>query len=140
MHNSLYWIIGGLILLLLELAIPGVVIMFFGIGAILTGILLLQFQISIVFQVLIFISFSLLMLVLMRKYIVKRFNKKDRSIETEDIIGAEAKVISKISPNEQGKVEFRGSFWKAESDSEIEVGAKVKIIGKKSIVLIVQQI
>jgi membrane protein implicated in regulation of membrane protease activity len=138
MELVMYWIIAGLLMLILELFIPGVVIVFFGAGAILTGIISAIVQIPWQFEVLIFVVSSLLMLVFMRKYIVKKFNKKDRSGETEDIIGAEALVDVKITPKTPGKVMYRGSLWRAESEVEIEPGTRVRIIGKRSIVLIVK--
>jgi inner membrane protein len=138
MDLLIYWIIAGLLMLLLELIIPGVVIGFFGVGALLAGLIGWIFDIPWQAEVIIFIVSSLLLIQFMRKYIIKKFNKKDRSGEIEDIIGAEAVVAVKITPQEPGKVQFRTSLWKAESDEEIEPKTRVRIIGKRSIVLIVK--
>ncbi|MEI6091952.1 MAG: NfeD family protein [bacterium] len=138
MDLLIYWIIAGLLMLLLELIIPGVVIGFFGAGALLAGLIGWIFDIPWQAEVIIFLVSSLLMIQFMRKYIIKKFNKKDLSGEIEDIIGAEAVVAVKITPQEPGKVQFRSSLWKAESDEEIAPETRVRIIGKRSIVLIVK--
>lgn len=138
MDLLIYWIIAGLLMLIMELIIPGVVIGFFGAGALLAGLIGWIFDIPWQAEVIIFLVSSLLMIQFMRKYIIKKFNKKDHSAEIEDIIGAEAVVAVKITPQTPGKVQFRSSLWKAESDEEIEPKTRVRIIGKKSIVLIVK--
>lgn len=138
MDLLIYWIIAGLLMLIMELIIPGVVIGFFGAGALLAGLIGWIFDIPWQAEVIIFLVSSLLMIQFMRKYIIKKFNKKDRSSEIEDIIGAEAVVIEKITSQTPGKVEFRGSHWKAESKEEIKPQTRVRIIGKRSIVLIVK--
>jgi membrane protein implicated in regulation of membrane protease activity len=140
MDLLIYWIIAGLLMLIMELFIPGIVIGFFGAGALLAGLVGWIFDIPWQAEVIIFLVSSLLMLQFMRKYIIKKLNKKDRSGETEDIIGAEALVVEKITPQIPGKVQFRGSLWKAESKEEIEPETRVRIIGRRSIVLIVKPI
>lgn len=140
MDLLIYWIIAGLLMLIMELFIPGIVIGFFGAGALLAGLVGWIFDIPWQAEVIIFLVSSLLMLQFMRKYIIKKLNKKDRSGETEDIIGAEALVAEIITPQIPGKVQFRGSLWKAESKEEIEPETRVRIIGRRSIVLIVKPI
>ncbi len=138
MELVMYWIIAGLLMMILELFIPGVVIGFFGAGAILTGIIGYFIEMPWQFEVLIFLVLSLAMLQFLRKYVIKKLNKKDRSGETEDIIGAEALVAEIITPEKPGKVQYRGSLWRAESDEIIEANTRVRIITKRSIVLIVK--
>ena len=52
---SLIWFIIGLALFLMELAIPGLVLMFFGMGAWLVAVLCLIFNIGLDVQLIIFI-------------------------------------------------------------------------------------
>jgi inner membrane protein len=138
MDLLVYWIIAGLLMLILELFIPGVVIGFFGAGALIAGLIGWVFDIPWQAEVVIFLGSSVLMLLFMRKYVIKKLNKKDRSDEIEDIIGAEAIVAERITPQTPGKVQFRSSLWKAESEEVIEPESRVRIIGKRSIVLIVK--
>jgi membrane protein implicated in regulation of membrane protease activity len=59
----------------------------------------------------------------------------------EDIRGKKATVTVDIVPGEiSGKVEFRGTSWKADSDVEIKSGTVVEIIDKENITLKVKPV
>ena len=135
------WFIIGLIFLILEFIIPGVVFILFGIGAWVTTIFILIFGISLNYQLVVFISTSILSLVLLRKFIKTLiYNGKRGDTETilEEFIGKTAVVESEIKPGAQGKIDFKGSNWEAVSDQEIKKGKAVKIVGKDSIVMKVE--
>lgn len=137
------WFIIGLVLLVLEFILPGVVIIFFGIGAWVTTIFILIFGISLNYQLVVFISTSLLSLALLRKFIKTLiYNRKGSDLESilEEFIGKTAVVQSEIKLGSQGKIEFKGSNWEAVSDQEIKKGEVVKIISKDSIVMKVERI
>lgn len=55
-------------------------------------------------------------------------------------IGNKAISLTEISPSKDGKVEFNGSQWEAISSETIEPRVSVRIIGMKSIKLIVEPI
>jgi len=135
------WFIMGLVLLLLELVIPGFVIFFFGIGAWITALICLIANPGINLQVIIFAVTSVLALLAFRKIIQKKFiyTRDDRSDAVEDeFTGKEAVVKEDILPGKTGKVEFKGTSWKAESDSEVKAGQAVIITKKESFKLFVQ--
>jgi membrane protein implicated in regulation of membrane protease activity len=58
----------------------------------------------------------------------------------DEYIGKIALAETAISPNENGKVEFKGASWDAKSDDYIIAGQKVEIIETKSILLIVKSV
>lgn len=143
MKPEVIWFIIGLVLLILEFILPGVVIIFFGIGAWVTTIFILIFGISLNYQLVVFISTSLLSLALLRKFIKTLiYNRKGSDLESilEEFIGKTAVVQSEIKLGSQGKIEFKGSNWEAVSDQEIKKGEVVKIISKDSIVMKVERI
>jgi len=138
---ELVWFILGLILLLAELVLPGFVIFFFGAGAWITALVCLFSNPGINLQVLIFAVTSVLALVIFRKMIQNKFiyNKDDRSGEVEDeFTGKEAVAVADFGADRMGKVEFKGTSWKAESKSEIAAGQRVIILEKESFKLIVE--
>ena len=138
---ELVWFILGLILLLAELVLPGFVIFFFGAGAWITALVCLFSNPGINLQVLIFAVTSVLALVIFRKMIQNKFiyNKDDRSGEVEDeFTGKEAVAVADFGADRMGKVEFKGTSWKAESKSEIVAGQRVIILEKESFKLIVE--
>ena len=130
---ELFWFFLGLILLLLELVVPGFVIFFFGAGAWMASLACLLFSPSLEIQILVFLVTSILSLIALRRLIQKKiiYGKTDNSVLVEDeFTGREAKAISAIKPGKKGKVEFKGTVWSAESDTEIPEGELV-IIEKK---------
>jgi membrane protein implicated in regulation of membrane protease activity len=135
------WFIIGLVLLLLELVMPGFVIFFFGVGAWITALLCLFTDPGINVQVVVFAVSSVLTLIIFRRMIKNKFiyNKDDRSEAVEDeFTGKEAIAIADFRPDKTGKVEFKGTSWNAESESEIKAGQIVVIIEKENIKLIVE--
>lgn len=138
---EIIWFIIGLVLLLLELVMPGFVIFFFGIGAWVTALLCLFTEPNINIQVIIFAVSSVLTLLLFRRMIRNKFlyNKDDKSEAVEDeFTGKEAIAVDDFGPGKTGKVEFKGTSWNAESGSDVKAGQRVTIIEKKSIKLKVE--
>ena len=136
------WFIIGLALFLLELVLPGFIIFFFGVGAWITALLcLLPNPPSINLQIIIFAVTSVLSLLALRKIIQRKFfySKVDRSSAVEDeFTGKEAIATANFSSEKKGKVEFKGTTWNAESQSDIKKGQTVIIIEKESFKLIVE--
>ena len=58
----------------------------------------------------------------------------------DEYVGKIALAETSITPNENGRVEFKGTSWDAKSDEYILAGQKVQIIETKSILLIVKPI
>ena len=138
---EIVWFLIGLVLFLLELVLPGFVIFFFGVGAWATAILCLFAEPSINIQIVVFAVTSVLSLLALRKIIQKKFfyRSEGRSEEVEDeFTGKEAKALTDFGKEIQGKVEFKGTNWKAESSSEIKNGQTVIIREKENFKLIVE--
>lgn len=138
---ELIWFMIGLALFLLELVLPGFVIFFFGVGAWVTALLCLIANPGINLQAIVFAFTSVLSLILLRKMIQKRFfySKEELSKEVEDeFSGREAVAVNDFEPGKTGKVEFKGTSWKAESTSAIHEGDRVIIKEKENFKLIVE--
>lgn len=136
------WFLVGLALFLLEFAIPGLVVMFFGFGAWITAILLLIFDMGITLQVVIFLSTSTISLILLRKYFKTTFIGKSDALgmdEAEEFIGKKVEVFQEIVPGRKGKVIFKGAQWSAIAEDKIEAGEMAEIYGKDSITLKVKK-
>ncbi|MBN1132784.1 MAG: NfeD family protein [Bacteroidales bacterium] len=138
-NPAVVWFLIGLGLLILELILPGLLVLFFGIGAWITALACALFRIDLNVQIAVFLVSSLLGLVLLRKFLKKRFfDRKNTEIEDqlEEFKGRRAKVVSDFV-NGSGQVEFKGTMWKAESGAPLKKGDSVIITGKDSITLIV---
>ena len=139
---ELIWFIGGVILIFLEFIVPGVILVFFGLGAILTSVLTwIGILPGATGQLLVFTVSSLALLFGLRKY-ASRFFKGDSSQEKDDEYrGKLARVTLDIIPGSPGgKVFFEGTDWKADSHVKIPAGSSVRITDKNNITLLVEPI
>ncbi len=136
---AVIWFIVGALLLLLEFVIPGVFILFFGIGAWITALCVYLFEPSLGFQFLIFSVTSVLSLILLRSFLLKRlYSNKIGYNPEEEFIGGIGECVSDIKPGSDGKVDFKGTTWSASSVSELHIGDKVKITNKVGLILQVE--
>ncbi|QJB55911.1 NfeD family protein [Pseudodesulfovibrio sp. zrk46] len=142
----LIWLAVGVGFILAELMAPGFVVIFFGIGALLAGATAF-FGSSIQLQLIVFTVSSLVLLLLLRRYMSTIFHGSsskgdDIEGETDHAIGAQAEVVETIDPPKRGRIKFQGTFWTAESTETIEAGALVKILSRhheNNNILIVQK-
>ena len=138
-NPAVLWFIAGFVFFILEFAIPGFILFFFGVAAWIVALLALLFDISINVQLLIFLVASVLSILIFRKGLKKIIMEKRKSSEIEDeFLGKVARAETPITPGQNGKVYFKGTSWDASSDDVIEAGENVSIIGNNSIVLIVK--
>jgi inner membrane protein len=146
-NPGLFWFIAGIALMVMEFIIPGFIIFFFGLGAIITAILTwLGILSSIEIQLLVFIVSSVLTLLLFRdkgkKYFRGGVSKSQVTGSiSDDIIGERAIVAEEIdSAKLTGKIELHGTMWNAAADIIIPKGETVEIIGRKDLTLLVIKI
>ncbi len=137
------WALVGLILLLLEFAVPGLIIFFFGVGAWVVAAVCLFVDISVNVQIIIFLVSSIVLLVSLRKwlrgiFVGHTYSKQDASQDLSDHIGQKVIVQEKIVPPQSGTVELHGVKWNARASTVIEAGQMVEVIGQESITLIVK--
>ena len=134
------WFLIGLVLLVMEFVLPGLIIAFFGVGAWVVALVCLITDIGINTQLAIFIVCSVLSLLVLRRWVKGIFlghagSRQDLKQNLEEFIGQRAVVKEKIVPKLGGKVEFHGTDWEARSDEEITEGTVVEIVGKDNITL-----
>jgi len=141
LKTEVIWFLIGLLFFIAELVLPGLIIVFFAIGAWITLIFYLIFDLPLNMQLIVFIVSSITTLALLRNRLKKIFFKEGTQsgdILTDEFIGKTATVETEIKDGKQGKVSFKGTMWNAESDFNIKKGELVKIISKESIVLKVE--
>ncbi|MCR9143029.1 MAG: NfeD family protein [bacterium] len=140
------WIIFGLVLIGLELAVPGAVIIFFGAGAVLTGLLTMAEALpGFQAQLLTWVLSSLVMVLLFRRKIANWFpalERYDPRPEPQEILGRRVEVTEDILPDRtDGLVRFQGANWQAATmGSPIYSGQSAKIVGRKNLLLIVEPV
>jgi len=140
LRPEIIWFLIGLVLLIMEFVLPGLIIAFFGVGAWIVALVCLITDIGINTQLIIFIVSSVLALLCLRKWLKGIFlghtvSKQNLKQNLEEFIGQRAVVKVKITPKAGGKVEFHGTNWEARADEEIAEETVVEIIGKDNITL-----
>ncbi|MHC5083344.1 MAG: NfeD family protein [Planctomycetota bacterium] len=143
MEPKFIWAIVGLVLLLMEFALPGFVIFFFGIGAWVVSGVCFFLEPSLNVQLIIFVVSSVFLLLTLRKLLQSVFvghtsSKQKGNVDLQDIIGHHVVVRDEIVPPLPGSVELNGVKWKALANVKIEAGQVVEVVDQDSITLIVK--
>jgi len=136
------WFLLGFVMMLLELVMPGVIIIFFGIGAWITALCCMIFSPPLAWQIAIFTVTSVLSLIFLRRWLLDILFKKKEKEETlsDEFLGQKAITETVINGARGGKVTFKGALWDALSSEKIKAGEQVEIIGKESIKLVVKPV
>lgn len=138
--GALYWLYLGIGLIVLEVATPGLVSLFFGMSALTVGLLVwLIPAVNPGVQWLLFAILSVGYLLLLRKLFKKIFSGSSEVSGVADaFVGKGATVVEKIEPMRPGRVEFNGTSWVAESETLANPGERVVIVGKDNLTLKVE--
>jgi inner membrane protein len=144
MEEWLIWTISGGAMIVLELLIPGMITIFIGLAAVLTGLAIkfgyLNDPTSIIVT---FIVATLFFLIVIRTFFL-RFYKGDTSVhnvdEQEEMKGSIVIVDEDIEPYKDGRVHYRGTTWQARSDSPILKNQKAIIIRLEGNTILVKPI
>jgi membrane protein implicated in regulation of membrane protease activity len=140
LRPELIWFFVGLVLLFVEMVVPGLIIAFFAFGAWVVAAVCLLKVLSLNQQLALFIMASALSLLLARSWLRNVFagyvtSKQDANTDLNDYVGQRAVVTQKITTKLPGKVEFHGAPWLAAADQEIGAGAVVEIVAKDNLTL-----
>ena len=137
------WILAGLVLIGVEVAVPGgIILLFFGAAAVVVGALMAAGLIEDVWlQWLLFSILSIVSLVTLRGPILRRIHAGGKRGEVVDsLVGQEIVALDDLSPGAEGKVELRGTSWSAENVGEeaIARGKKCRVERVKGLKLFVR--
>lgn len=112
------WVLGGLALLGLEALIPGgIILVFFGVAALLVGALVaVGMGGPLWFQWLLFSVVSIVSLLTLRGPIMRKMHLDTKEPETVDtLLGQKVLAMEDLAPGAEGKAELRGTSWTAEN-------------------------
>ena len=140
---SFLWALAGFFLIGAEFFVPGLVIIFFGLGALVTALLsavVPGLDTGYAMQAVIWMASSVASLVSLRRTFGRIFKGKllpDKRME-EGPMGDTAVVIQSISPDKPGRVKYQGTSWSAVSYTEtLDPGEEVTILGQENLTFIV---
>ena len=143
---ALYWLIIGVMLFLLEMALPGFILFFFAAGALLTALVAWLTPVSIAWQLGVFMIASLGFLFTLRDVIQKKFftTSSEEECNDEDTVlavpGDRGVVSVTIAPPAEGRLKYSGTSWRATADERIEEGEIVAVVRQKGLVIHVERV
>ena len=131
-----FWLAMGFALLLLELMAPGTILLWFGIGGILTaGVAWLVPGDFPMMNLLVFGLASLLGLIVGRN-LWKRYLSSSEDNDLNDrgasMVGQVVKVHRAVRAGVSGSVRIGDTVWRAKSEESFDVGAFAKIVDVES--------
>ncbi|PIE56363.1 MAG: hypothetical protein CSA34_04585 [Desulfobulbus propionicus] len=134
----LIWFLVGTLFFATELALPGFIVFFFGIGAWTVSLAVYLVELPLAGQLALFLVASLVSLLALRRWLYGIF-QGDRIDEADSVNmvpeGATGEVIRAITPPGLGKIKYGGSFWEASCDQPVAEGTIVRILEKKDLVV-----
>ena len=145
LRPELIWFVVGVVLLVAEFVVPGLIIAFFAVGAWIVAGVCLVTPISLDAQLGLFIVSSVVALVGARRWVRGMFSgfatqRQDANVDLNDYVGQRAVVTSAITPKLAGRVELHGTHWTARADEAIAAGTVVEVTAKSSATLTVKPV
>jgi inner membrane protein len=130
-----HWIVIGIVLLLLELVVPAFAIFWFGLGAILTGLLLVALpELSLASQLLLFAVFSVAFVLLWFRVLQPRQRARMLPADERGAIGQNGIAATRaLVPGELGRVVFSvpvmgDEAWDYVADVPVQIGERLRVI------------
>jgi len=128
------WIVGGITLIIAELAIPAFFVIWFGLGALLVGLLMLLFpELSATAQVATWTLASLALVILWFKVFKQSFQRTRIGTADGEVIGEVGLLVGAVAPFARGKVRFQRPLlgseeWVCIADAAIAAGERVRVV------------
>ena len=128
-----HWMVLGLCLAMAELLIPAFFIIWFGIGALLVGLILLGApNLGVAVQLLLWAAFSTALVLFWFRYL-KPKTMTAVGTSAAHVTGEVGILVSDLCPNSRGQVRFQkpvlgSDVWECYADSSIKAGMRVRIV------------
>lgn len=140
LNGYTFWLLLGMALLISELFVPGLVAVFFGVGALAVGVLTLLGVIdSLAVQLLCFALISLVALFGLRRHCTRWLKgtvagRTGHDLDSAGLLNQRVIVLTDFVDG-IGDVQLNGAKWDAESSEPLSVGDTAWVIGFSGIVL-----
>jgi inner membrane protein len=137
-----HWLVLGLLLVLAELAAAGgFYIIFFGIAALIIGVLD-GFGVAgpLWFQLLSFSVLAVAMLAVFRSRLLKLFQADPQAPQVDALVGEIGTAEEYLEPGRVGRVELRGTAWSARNTTAeaLHRGTRIRVVRVEGLMLLVE--
>lgn len=129
------WTVIGVALIVLEALVPGLMILFFGLGALVTALAAFVFDVGTTGQLLIFSLASVTSLLALRKTLARIFQgqshkEQERIARINSLLGAQGVILEDIPAGATGRVKLRGTSYTARADEPLSTGTAVRVVAE----------
>jgi membrane protein implicated in regulation of membrane protease activity len=125
-----FWMILAAILFVLELVSPGIFLMWFGVAAAITGLIVFRYDIGWQWQILSFGGLSLVSALLDNKYLKRNPSESERPLLNERAVQLVGQSFDLLDPivNGRGSIKTGDTVWRVEGP-ELARGARITVVG-----------
>jgi membrane protein implicated in regulation of membrane protease activity len=128
-----HWAVGGLVLILAELAIPAFVLIWFGLGALVVALVLAVAGIGLTAQLALWLIVSVALVFGWFKVFKPGMHKTRIGMADANVIGEIGLLVRDVAPFEKGEVRFQkpvlgADVWECIADEAIRNGERVKVL------------
>ncbi len=129
-----HWGIGGIVLMLLELAIPAFFVIWFGLGALVVAlVVLIAGELTLTAQLAVWMLASLAMVALWFRVFQPNRHKTLIGTAGGEVIGEIGLLVGAVAPFERGRVRFQrpvlgAEEWVCLAETAISAGERVRVV------------
>ena len=129
-----HWMVLGIALMLLELAVPAFFLIWFGVGALIVGFALLGLPtLPFAWQVVVWTVCSLAFIGLWFKVFKPGFHKTRAGMSKGSLVGEIGLITREVRPFQKGQIRFQkpvlgDEVWDAIAEEEIRIGERVRVL------------
>jgi membrane protein implicated in regulation of membrane protease activity len=134
-----HWLLLGLLLAIAELAASGgFYMLFFGVGAIVVGLLVAAGLAGPPWlQFVLFVLLSIVSLVVFRNRLLKKVQRDPQAPGIDTLVGEIGAAVDVLDPGGLGRVELRGALWSAKNAATTTLGrgARCRVVAVEGLQL-----
>jgi len=128
-----HWAVGGIVLIVAELAVPSFVLIWFGVGALAVALLVAVAAPGLTAQLAVWLVVSLALVAAWFKVFKPSMHKTRIGMADANVVGEVGMLVRDVAPFEKGQVRFQkpvlgSDVWECIADEAIKSGERVRVL------------
>ncbi len=128
-----HWAVGGIALIVAELAVPAFVLIWFGLGALAVALAVAVLNLGMTAQLMLWLLVSLALVVGWFKVFKPNMHKTRIGMSDANVVGEIGVLVHDVAPFAKGQVRFQkpilgSDVWECIADESIKSGERVKVL------------
>lgn len=128
-----HWAVGGIVLVVAELAVPSFVLIWFGVGALAVALLKAVADPGLTAELAVWLIVSLSLVVAWFRVFKPNMHKTRIGMADANVVGEVGMLVRDVAPFEKGEVRFQkpilgADVWECIADDAIRSGERVRVL------------